>query len=66
MAVYLIHHGAGRQGETRARAKKTFPAKAGPTTNQTSTRYLRALRITNLGVDATCSTPRNKRASLVW
>jgi hypothetical protein len=27
--------------------------------------YLRALRITNLGVAATCSTPRNNLASLL-
>jgi len=27
--------------------------------------YLRALRITNFGVAATCSTPRNNRANLL-
>ena len=39
-------------------------AAAGKPNCYTDVAYLRALRITNFGVAATCSTPRNSRDSL--
>ncbi|RFD34231.1 hypothetical protein CER19_00210 [Pseudomonas sp. GL93] len=42
-----------------------FASKLAPT-KKSGLFYFRALRITNLGVAATCSTPRNSRASLLW